>query len=53
MYTKLLQNLNGKRHLEDAGADRKIILEWILQKQGGKMWTGLIWLRIRASCGLF
>jgi len=32
--------------------DVKIILEWILGKQGGKFWTCCIWLRIRASGGL-
>jgi len=25
---------------EDLGIDEKIILEWILGKQGGKVWTG-------------
>jgi hypothetical protein len=25
----------GKNHLEDTGVDGKIILEWILVKQGG------------------
>jgi hypothetical protein len=32
--------------------DAKIILEWILRKYGGKMWTGCICLRIRTSGGL-
>jgi hypothetical protein len=27
--------------LEDPGLDGKIILEWILQKFGGKLWTEL------------
>jgi len=26
--------------------------EWILARQGGKMWTGCIWLRIGTSSGL-
>jgi hypothetical protein len=30
----------------------EIILECILRKYGGKLWTGLIWLRIGTSCGL-
>jgi hypothetical protein len=34
------------------GVDRKIILEWILGKLGGKLWIGCIWLRIEASGGL-
>jgi hypothetical protein len=29
----------------------KIILEWVLGKYGGKVWTGSIWLRIRTSGG--
>jgi len=35
----------GKNHLEDLDVDGKI-LEWILGKQNGKVWTGCIWLRI-------
>jgi hypothetical protein len=27
----------GKNHLEDLGTDGKIMLEWILGKQGGKV----------------
>jgi hypothetical protein len=38
--------------LEDLGVDGKIILEWILEKQGGKVWIGCIWLRIGTSGGL-
>jgi hypothetical protein len=38
-----------KRSLEDLGADGKIILEWILGKWGGKMWTGWFWLRLGTS----
>jgi len=38
---------NLKRdHLEDLGLDGKIILEWILEKDGGNMWTSFMWLRI-------
>jgi hypothetical protein len=33
----LLENLKGKDHSEDLGVDRKIILEWILGKHGGKV----------------
>jgi len=28
----------------------KMILKWILKEQGGRLWTGLIWLRI-GTCG--
>jgi hypothetical protein len=45
-------NLKGRDHLEDMGLDEKMILEWILEKQGGKGWTGVIWLRIGTSGGL-
>jgi len=41
-----------KNHLEDLGVDVKIILEWILGKLGGRVWTGFIWLRIGISGGL-
>jgi hypothetical protein len=34
---------------EDANVDGRIILEWILVKLGGKVWTGCIWLWIRTS----
>jgi len=39
-------------HLEYLGVDGRIILEWILGKQGGRMRTGCIWLRIRTSGGM-
>jgi hypothetical protein len=29
-----------QNHSEDLGVGGKIILEWILEKYGGKMWTG-------------
>jgi hypothetical protein len=40
--TLWLENLTGRDHLEDLGVDGKIILEWILGKQFGKVWTGFI-----------
>jgi len=48
MATKFLSgNLNGRDHLEDLGTDGKIrVVQWILGKEGGKVWTGFIWLRI-------
>jgi len=49
MHTKFLsENLKGRDHLEDLGIDRKIILEWILGKQSGKVWT-VIWFRTGTS----
>jgi hypothetical protein len=37
---------------EDLGVVEMIILEWVLGKYDGKLWTGLIWLRIETSGGL-
>jgi hypothetical protein len=41
----------GRDHLEDVGVDCKIILEWILGKYDGRLWTGFIWLRMGTSRG--
>jgi hypothetical protein len=32
--------LKGRDHVEYLGVDGKIILEWILGKYGGRVWTG-------------
>jgi hypothetical protein len=48
-YKILVGNLKGRDYSEDLGVDRKILLQWILGKQGGKVWTGLIWLRVGTS----
>jgi hypothetical protein len=40
--TYILENLKGRDHLEDIGVDGKIIWEWILGKEGGRVWTGCI-----------
>jgi len=34
------------------GVDGRIILEWILGKYDGKVWTVFIWLRIGTNDGL-
>jgi hypothetical protein len=34
------QNLKGRDHLEDLCVDEKIILKWILNKHGVRVWTG-------------
>jgi hypothetical protein len=39
-----LKILKGRYHFEDLVVDGKIILEWILRRRGGRVWTGLIWL---------
>jgi hypothetical protein len=36
-----LKNLKERDHLEELGVDVRII-----EKYGGKLWTGCIWLRI-------
>jgi len=46
---KCVQNFDRKTWREDIGVDWKIILEWILEKWCGKLWTGYIWIRVRTS----
>jgi hypothetical protein len=31
------------------GVDGNLILEWILEKEGEKMWIGFIWLRTKTN----
>jgi hypothetical protein len=51
-YKIFVGKLEGREFLEVLGAHGRNTLKWILQKQGGKVWTGFMWLRIGASCGL-
>jgi hypothetical protein len=48
-YIILLEKPKGKNHLGDIGIDGRIILEWIFENQGRKLWTGFVWLRIGTS----
>jgi hypothetical protein len=43
------ENLKGRDHSEELDVGGRLILEWFLEKQGGKGWTGFIWLRIGTS----
>jgi hypothetical protein len=39
----LLEKLKERDHLEEAGVnEKKIVLDWILGKLGGRVWTGSI-----------
>jgi hypothetical protein len=42
-YKVLAENLKGREHLEDLWVDGKILLEWILGKQGGEV---VDWIRL-------
>jgi len=42
--------MRGRDHLENTGVERRIILDVILGKLGGKLRTGSIWFRI-GTCG--
>jgi len=42
----------GENHKEDLGVDGRMISEWILGEQGGKLWIGRIWFRRGTSGGL-
>jgi len=47
MRTKLwTEYLTRRNHSKVQGIDESIILEWILKKECGMLWTGFIWLRI-------
>jgi len=35
-----LENPKERDHSEDLGENMKTVLEWILEKQGEKLWTG-------------
>jgi hypothetical protein len=41
-YSILVGKPEGRDQSEDLGVDGKIILEWILRKRGGKVWTGCL-----------
>jgi hypothetical protein len=51
MLTKFWsENLKGRDHSEDIGVGGRIILEGVLEIQGGKVWTGFNRIRMGTSC---
>jgi hypothetical protein len=36
----LSKSQRGADHSEDLGVEERIVLKWMLEKQGGKVWTG-------------
>jgi hypothetical protein len=50
-YNILVRQLGGD-HSEELGADWIVLLECIVEIQVGKVCTGFIWLRLRASGGI-
>jgi hypothetical protein len=44
------ENVKERDYSEDLDVDENI-LEWILEKQGGNVWVGRIWLRTGTSGG--
>jgi hypothetical protein len=41
------ENIKRTDHLEDLGTEGRIILKFILNKRGGRMWAGFVWLNRR------
>jgi hypothetical protein len=50
-YTNLVRKSEWNGPLEELGIDGRIILERILGKWDGRLWTGYISLRIRTTDG--
>jgi hypothetical protein len=47
------ESLKGTDDSEDLSVGGRVMSEWISGKQGGKVWTGFIWLRIGTNGGEF
>jgi len=37
----LSENMKSRNHSEDLDVDESAVLGWILEKWGGKLWTGM------------
>jgi hypothetical protein len=48
-YEVWIGKFDGKNYLENLSFDGRIILEWILKKLDGIMWTEVTWKKIGAS----
>jgi hypothetical protein len=44
-YRALIGNMEESGNIEDGGVSRMRILNCILNKSGGRAWTGVNWLR--------
>jgi hypothetical protein len=51
-YRILVEKPEGKIPVGRLNVGGRMILRWILEKQDGVVWTGLMWLRIGTSGGL-
>jgi hypothetical protein len=45
-YNILVRKPEGERLLGDLGTDRRILLKWILEIQGLRVWTEFSWFRV-------
>lgn len=49
--SEVTENLKRRNQLEDIGVEIGIILKWIFEEYGGKLWSGLILLSLGTYCG--
>jgi hypothetical protein len=52
-YKFWLEIMKGTYHSEYSGVYERTILKWVSRKLDGRVWTGLIWLRIDTDEGLY
>jgi hypothetical protein len=43
------ENLKGSSYSEELGVDGRIMLDWIIREETGRVWTEFIWFRIGTS----